>query len=749
MTGGGRGGRLLIVSNRLPVRIRHDGDTCRVEPSGGGLASGVRAAHQPGRSLWIGWPGDTLVGMPGARHDLDARLAAEGLVPVHLSPQAIRRYYDGFCNGVLWPLCHYLLDRVPAAGEDWKAYRDANEVFADAVASVYRPGDTIWIHDYHLLLLPGLLRTRLPGARIGFFLHIPFPSSELFRTLPQRDDLLEGVLGADLVGFHTDAYLRHFIVALRHLVGLAPADNAVALGDRLVRLGCFPMGVDAAAFERIASDAGVVAEAVAIREDAGDRRLLLGVDRLDYTKGIPRRLLAFERFLDRHPSLAGHIRFVQLAVPSRGGTGAYQAFRTHVEEIVGRINGRFGSVGDVPVYYLHRSITREALVALFRAADVMMVTPVRDGMNLVAKEFVASRTDEDGVLILSEFAGAAAELTEAIVVNPFDIDGVADAIGRALAMPADESRRRMRTMRTRVARHDVHRWVADFLGALDAATRSRAGTPEPAAVVDQLGDRLIEMLGVGPLVLALDYDGTLVPLARSPELAAPDADLQGLLRRLAAVPGVAVHVVSGRPAATLQRWMGEWPVALWAEHGLVTRPAGARDWTTVVDAPRDWMDQAHAMMSEAAASAPGAVVERKTASIAWHYRRVDPPLGDERAAALMRSLEACFGDGPVGVLSGHRVIEVRPRTVHKGLVATRLRDARAPHPPIVAIGDDQTDEDLFRALRPGDLAIRVGGGESHASWRLDDWLAVRALLSRVAERCATPRRVIAFKGGAR
>jgi len=460
--------RLLIVSNRLPIAARLEEGRVQLSPADGGLATGVRPWHERSGGQWIGWPGDVAQFTSEQIADLDTQLAERRVVPVHLSRDQIDRFYHGFSNRVLWPLFHYQLDRVPVDATDWAAYRQVNELFADVVAREYRTGDIIWVHDYQLMLLPGLLRERLPHARIGFFLHIPFPSSEVFRVLPWRRQILDGLLGADLIGFHTYAYLRHFIASLLHVEGIETDIDRVRIGAREVQLGVFPMGVDAAQFGDLAREPAVIAEAAAIRAEAGGRRIVLGIDRLDYTKGLLRRLEAIERILASESEQGDRLRYIQVAVPSRGEVDSYQRFKRQVEERVGRINGAWGTLGATPVHYVHRSVSLHQLVALYCAADVMLVTPIRDGLNLVAKEFVASRVDNDGVLVLSDRAGAAAELRTALLVDPTDERALTDAYRAALNMLPAERRVRMRHMRLSVATHDVYRWADAVLGMLVA-----------------------------------------------------------------------------------------------------------------------------------------------------------------------------------------------------------------------------------------------------------------------------------------
>jgi trehalose 6-phosphate synthase/phosphatase len=718
--------RLLIVSNRLPVVASLDGGGMRITDAEGGLATGLRPWHARAGGLWLGWPGDVSRFTTPQRAELDLRLQQRGIVPVYLSKEQIDRYYHRFSNGVLWPLLHYLIDRVPIDTLGWEAYREVNAAFADAVAEVYADGDLIWVHDYQLMLLPALLRERLPGARIGFFLHVPFPSSEVFRILPWRREILQGLLGADLIGFHTFAYLRHFVASLLHIDGVEANIDRVRVSDRDVALGVFPMGIDAGAFADLARDADVAAAADTIRAEAGGRRILLGVDRLDYTKGIPRRLLAIERLLTSDPSLCDRVRYVQVAVPSRGSVESYRTFRHQVEETVGRINGACATLRSTPIHYMHRSVSTRELVSLYLAADVMLVTPLRDGMNLVAKEFAASRVEDDGVLVLSEFAGAAAELGDAVVVNPYDVDGVVAGIRRALDMPDEERRRRMRNLRARVCEYDVHAWAKAFIRRL-AATRGIGARSNLTAPLTAALDAARQPVGLHVL---LDYDGTLVPIAEAPELAVPDDELLQLVAALAACEGLAVHLVSGRPRAWLAEWFGDLPIALWAEHGYWHRPAAAEAWRAAAPPTNRWMGRVMAILEQFTASTPGARIEKKDASLAWHYRQADPEFGVRQAHELRMLLGDALSNQPLEVLEGKKVIEIRRRGVGKGSVADRLfHDADER---VVAIGDDQTDEELFAALPPTAITIATGSAPTVAKYQVADYRAVRELLWAMA-----------------
>jgi trehalose 6-phosphate synthase/phosphatase len=725
------GSRLLLVSNRLPVTVRWRGGRAQLTPSSGGLATGLDRLQRREHATWIGWTGDVGIWPHEGAAALTRKLAARNLVGVQLSSDDVTGFYDGFSNGVLWPLFHYLVGQMPTGGADWASYRRVNERFADEVAAVWQPGERIWIHDYHLMLLPGLLRERLQQAAIGFFLHIPFPSADVFMTLPWRRELLEGLLGADVVGFHTQNYVRHFMAAIRRVMAVETTADHLWWKDRPVHAGALPMGIDVREFEQLAARPDVRTRAEAIRTDARGRRILLGVDRLDYTKGITRRLLAFERLLEREPRFRDSVRFIQVTVPSRGNVGAYRSFRRELDELIGRVNGAFGTIEAVPIHYLYRSLSPAELVALYRAADVMVVTPLRDGMNLVAKEFVASRIDDGGVLVLSEFAGAADELQEALTVNPYDLDGVADMIARALTLDAAERTRRMRALRSTIHQFTVQHWSAEFLRRLENGITMDALPAEdlPADPLTALEEEGLPRSG--PLTLLIDYDGTLVPYADTPDLAVPDAELLRLLAALASNPHVQLHIVSGRAIDAINRWFWHLPADLWAEHGAAHRSAAGGAWERFVPSAREWIDRTRPILAEAADDTPGALLEEKSTGLAWHYRTVEPALARQRLETLQTELEAELRDAPAEMVSGHMVLELRPRGISKGLIVRHIVSSERSREPLVAIGDDRTDEDMFSALPRGGIPIRVGAGSTGARYRVADFKAVRRLLSRL------------------
>ena len=462
---------LVVVANRLPVHRVDNGDAADWETSPGGLVSALVPTLLGHGVAWVGWTGDDCPPGPAFEHE------GMTLVPVSLNQAEIESYYTGFSNATLWPLYHDAIQPSEFHREWWRSYQLINRRFAEHAAAAARVGATVWVHDYQLQLVPAMLRAMRPDLRIGFFLHIPYPPQELFMRLPWRYQLLEGMLGADVVGFQVPVAAQNFAVLARRLLAAHGALPVLSVRDRPVHVAAFPISIDVSRIEAIAARDETIKEAQQLRERMGAPRVvLLGVDRLDYTKGIEARLRAYRELLQDGLLSAGDCVLVQIAVPSREDVPAYGDERDRIERLVGEINGDYGDVGAPAVHYLHRSIATEELVALYRAADVMLVTPYRDGMNLVAKEYVAARLDDLGTLVLSEFAGAARELSGAIMVNPHDTASVKEAIVAAVRTWDHDARRRMRTNRRALHRWTVHDWSRSFLAAL-AAVAPTADAP--------------------------------------------------------------------------------------------------------------------------------------------------------------------------------------------------------------------------------------------------------------------------------
>jgi trehalose 6-phosphate synthase/phosphatase len=726
--------RLVLVSYRLPFRLHRN----KVVRNAGGLISAILAlAEKPEvtgrfgqRIVWIGKTDDT----PEELARVQEQVSAFELASVHIEDRLDDRYYGGFCNDTVWPLFHYRPGLANFDPSHLEAYQRAHELFLEAVAHTLRPTDLIWVHDYHLMLLPGLIRERFPNANIGFFLHIPFPSFEVFRVMPRgwREGLLRGILGADLAGFHTFDYTQYFLKAVGRTLGLETTMNSVIVEDRFVKAETFPLGIDYTRFNGATQDEGVQRERQKLNRILGNNKLIFSVDRLDYSKGLLHRLLGFEHFLEKYPKWHEKIVFNMVVIPSRESVGRYQDMKKEIEAAVGRINGKYGSMRWQPVAYEYRSLSFHEMVALYDRSDIGLITPIRDGMNLVAKEYLACQRTHPGVLILSEMAGAAAELSEAILINPTDKAEIAAAIARALDMPISDRRAVLERMQRRLRTYDVFVWAKDFFDTMDRVKQ------EQHVLEVRLINRSIEKQIVQKYhdtsrrIMFLDYDGTLVPFSRYPEAAVPGEPVLGRLRRLAQDPKNTLVVVSGRTPEFLDQWFGDLPIGLVAEHGAFIRMAPA-GWVTEVNGDLGWKQQVLPVLQRYADRCTGAFIEEKSLSLVWHYRNADAGIALLRSQELKDELrELVSRDSRLQIMEGHKVIEVKKSGYDKGTVASKLL-GQAPYDFVLAIGDDKTDEDLFRVLPAEALTVKIGITASLAKYNLKDQQGVIKFMDRLLE----------------
>lgn len=728
---------IVIVSNRLPVSLEISGSQWRSRRSAGGLVSGLDALGREQGAKWVGWPGCDIP--PLLFEEVRDSLAADGLIAVPLSAEQEAGFYNGMGNGVLWPLFHYFADKVHFKPAYWKHYSEVNRLFAEKILEVAENGSRVWVHDYHLMLVPAMLREQRPDLEIGFFLHVPWPSSELYRLLPPRRALLRGLLGADYLAFHTNDYAMHFRTSCMRVLGLESDPDGIHFEGRTVGIGRHPIGIDVAHFSDVMARPKTAALREEFRERYRGRRLLLDVARLDYSKGIPLKLEAFEDLLERRPELTRETTLLQVVVPSRIGTPEYDDLRDRIERQVGRINGRFGDPGVTPVDYVYRSLAAEELVALYQVADVAVVTPIRDGMNLVAQEFVFCQKDQGGMLVLSEFAGSAHCLNDAILVNPWNIEKTSRAIEQALEMSRQERDERMNPMIDNVARMDCRSWAVGFLAKLGVAAARRRSEQSRRRRLE--GDALAEVTArfvrAPQRVLILDYDGTLMELKRRPADAKPTAVILQLLERLSEIPDATTHLVSGRRALDLDLWFGALDIRLAGEHGSVIRPAGSVDWQPRAEFDVRWRPAVEKMLEEISSEVLGSRIEKKRYSLAWHYREADLEHGLWSATGLIMRLESEFQNLGLEVIHGHRVVEIRPVGADKGAyVRWAIRDL-APDTLVLCLGDDRTDLDMYEALpqSPNTLSIHVGGPAEKADWMLDSPSHVRSFLFGLVEAC--------------
>ena len=733
--------KTIIISNRLPVQLQiQDGDIKAI-PSVGGLATGMKSVHSDGDSLWIGWSGLTAEDIPESLGPkIDKALAQHGASKVSLTGEEVEGFYFGFSNRTIWPLFHYFLEYSEFELDSWNTYKAVNQKFADAVLEEASDEDTIWVHDYQLMLVPQMVREKRPNIAIGFFLHIPFPSYEIFRTLPWREEILEGLLGSDLIGFHTYDYERHFLSSVRRLLGAEVSFNEVLYKDRVVIVDSFPMGIDYKKFSEAAKkhnratsdERSDLQKRLDLHKDSTqDAKLILSIDRLDYTKGIAKRLNAFEYFLEKYPQYKEKVRLIILAVPSRSNVPQYQRLKREIDELVGRINGKFATVSWTPIWYFYRSLPFESLIDLYTSSDIAWLTPIRDGMNLVAKEYIASRTDKTGVLILSEMAGSANEMNESLLINPNNFEQIAESLYRAINMPEEEQKERNSVLQKRLARYNVERWANDFMSALRDHKNKDSAAVSKRLTETRLKPILSDYKKAGNRILFLDYDGTLSGFNPDPKKAVPDKELYQLLDSLNNQEHTTMYLVSGRDKDTMGEWFLKKKYNMIVEHG-VWISTGGEEFRMLENIKNDWMEKIRPVMESFVDRTPGSFIEDKNFSLAWHYRKTDPDFGVLRATQLNTVLTSLIGTDDISVLSGNKVLEVKSANVNKGRACLRVL-GEDDYEFIFAIGDDWTDEFMFTELPDTAVTVKVGRQKTRASYYVDDIGKVRGLLQKFAD----------------
>ena len=782
--------RLIIVSNRLPMSLqaREDG-SYTLRQNVGGLATAIGPYHRSHKdSLWIGWSGidpqkyseKELAGIRQAYRE-------SRCIPIFLSKDELNGYYAGFSNNTLWPLFHDFSHEAVFRQEDWEMYRKVNMRFAQVVEPLIRKGDTIWIQDYHLMLLPKMLRERYPDASIGWFLHVPFPSAEIFRSLPWSREILEGVLGANLIGFHTVDFSASFLASLHRLLPELPInqDGVVEMPDgHRAAIDAFPIGIDYNLYRRTAHSSlaramrrgidevcgksprhryrtSVTAEGVAANEAAasdanwwshymkedipestlakqaassvGSRsnKVIVSVDRLDYTKGLPERLQAFGRMLDKYPEWVGHVTYYLLATPSREVVESYQRLKAQVDQLVGEINGRYSLLAWTPIHYITRSLSIKPVCGIYTAGDVALVTPLRDGMNLVAKEYLACHDGRDGTLVLSDMCGAADELTDAFIVNPYDIDMVCEALHNALEITPEESKRRNIRMQARLKVRTAANWCASFLDSLRQV--SAPGMTDRRLRMDHHNAIVRQWDGAHRRLVLCDYDGTLTPLVRRPERAKPTQALRRLLTQVGSNPDVDFLLVSGRSHQIMQDWFGNLPVGLIAEHGAWNRNLPGSDsdeWQRAKGLPDSdtWQKVIRPIMDESATRVPQSFVESKSDAVAWHYRMSDAQVADQERQDLLRRLRGVVVGLGLMIMENSKVVEVTPVATSKGQAILPFVNS-GDYDFMMALGDDETDETMFAVMPDKGWTIKVGPGQTKARLRVNDPTAVTLLLA--------------------
>ncbi|KAJ2159406.1 Trehalose-6-P synthase/phosphatase complex synthase subunit [Coemansia sp. RSA 552] len=769
--------RLIVVSNRLPVTLAQTGNEWSFKLSSGGLVSALSGLKREMSFTWVGWPGKDFGTEDRAK--IDSLLKENSCGAVYLDDETAELYYNGFANSILWPLFHYHPGEMMFEEVAWDAYQRANKAFADSLLDVVEDGDLVWIHDYHLMLLPRMLRKLLDerglkSVKIGWFLHTPFPSSELYRILPVRKEILEGVLSADLLGFHTYDYARHFLSSCTRILGLPSTPNAVEAEGRMVHVGTFPIGIDPEKFTEALQTSDVQRRLGEFERQFDGTKVIVGVDRLDYIKGVPQKFLAFEHFLTEYPEYVGKVVLVQVAVPSRGDVEEYKQLISNVNELVGRINGRFGTVEYTPIHFLHKSVTFTELVSLYAVSDVCLITSTRDGMNLVSYEYVASQQSRHGVLVLSEFAGAAQSFNGAIIINSWNIEEVSGALHQALSMPPDQRGANFNSLYRYVTKHTAAYWGVSFITELKRVSQ----VADELAQLPQLTPALAAERFHGscgrPRLLVFDYDGTLSATKTIPEFARPSPQALRTLRRLSEQRDTLVYVVSGRIRAHMERWFEGIDIGLVAEHGLFYKhpkaalanmplsPIASRvaampedesdvlgakrklenGWYCLVERPDpQWRETVLPLFKHYTERTPGSFIEEKEVDLTWHYRSTDPEFGLWQANELKINLERVLSHMPLTIVNGDKTVEVRPSRIDKAYAFRAILNDldELDFGFVMAVGDGRGDENMFTYLNTefkdpcALITSTVGRKCTQARFFLPNVDSVLAVLAKLVE----------------
>ena len=728
----------IIVSNRLPVQITKLENSYVFNTTSGGLATGMDSVHQGKNSLWIGWPGVASDSVDNESYKpLINSLKKLNYCPVSLNKKEIDDFYYGLPNKCIWPLFHYFIEFSRFDEKYWDSYVEINKKFSEIVINNTEKGDIVWIHDYQLLLCPKMIKDIRPDVTIGFFLHIPFPSFEIFRIFPWRVQLIEGILGADLIGFHTYDYQRHFLSSVKRILKYEVSFNKVSLPSREVTVNTFPMGIDYNKFHDAANDhmdqknkerSELKKQLELHRKGDDGGKLILSIDRLDYTKGVINRIKAFDVFLTDHPEYREKVRLVMLTVPSRSDVPEYKKLKKETDEIVGRINGKHATVNWTPIWYYYRAMDFEDLIDLYMTSDIAMISPVRDGMNLVAKEFIATRVNLDGVLILSEMAGASKELFEALLVNPFDLNSMADSIYKALTMSLDEQKERNRSMQKRLRRYTVQRWANEFMRALDSVIKIDDTHTIKIETAQKINIKKSFENSSKKLII-IDYDGTLVEFNENPELAIPDENLINLIKDLNKKTDTHVAIVSGRDKKFLNKWFGKIPITLIAEHGHYQK-VNNEDWTNKLKVSNLWMEDLIPLFETFTDRTPGTFIEKKKNSLVWHYRKSDPELASDRVVEFKTVLTSLISE-ELQVLDLNKAIEIISVRINKGVAISEL--FKNNYDFIICMGDDISDEYMFNTLPEDSFSIKVGNKNTNAKYYIQNPLEVRKLLKYIID----------------
>jgi len=728
-------GKVFVIANRLPVNISKRKNELKITQSPGGLAAMLRVLQEYGEVRFIGWPGYWTPN-PNERKKIAEILARDHQsYPVFISPSDLSKFYYGFSNKTLWPLFHYFSSYCTFERTEWEAYQKINNQYLKKILELADDNDLFWVHDYHLMLLPALLRHHFPGSAVGFFLHIPFPSSEIFRQLPWRKQILEGLLESDLIGFHTYEYARHFLSSVLRLLGHEHEFGSINLNNRIVKVESFPMGIDYKKIEDLLTEQNTKKEISEFRQkfEAPERKIVLSVDRLDYTKGIPNRLEGVELFLEKHPEWHNRFVYVMLCVPSRTQVQNYLLLKEEVERLVGKINGRFSKPGWMPIQYMYRSFPFEKLVPLYAAADVAMVCPIRDGMNLVAKEYIAAKSDNQGVLILSETAGAAFELGEAVLVNVNDKEDISAALKKALEMSPEEEQERMKIIRKRLKDYDIFHWTHNFIQRIIEVKKVQA-VREHKKLDKNIEHALIEDYRKSKnRLLIFNVDGiSCMSKLRNNEFRL-DEKCQQSIKSIAEDPSNTMVLLSKREHTFMDQYFKDFSCGMMAEQGIWIKKDNSSDWQKLMSYSSEWKKEIRPVLNDYSVRVPRSSIEEREHVLAWNYQKSDPELGNISASELFDYLNDFLANTDLQVTHGNKVVDVRVHGIDKGNgIKSWLLENNWDF--ILVLGEDWSDEDIFKILPETAYSVKINPGSTHARYYFESVHSARKLLIDMAEK---------------
>ena len=727
--------RWIIVSNRLPFSLTESSDkkTQKIKQISGGLVTAINGIKSKNPIRWIGSlaPGITKKHISEFKSKENVSFSYP-----EFSQELYDAYYNGFCNDVLWPLLHYETDLIRYKKENFEAYVEVNKIFAEHIVKVAKKDDVIWINDFHLFMCPKFIKELRPDLKVGFFLHVPFPSSELYRELPCRKEILESLLYSDLIGFHDFSYLRHLSSAAYNILGYESSLLDIQTPHHTVKLGVYPVSIDTQDFLKKSQSqkAANMIKNYGLRDKK--EKVILGVDRLDYSKGIPLKLKAFKKYLEDNPSMVGKVQLTQIAVPSRTEVPEYIKLRHEVERLVSEINGKFSKIDYIPIKYIFDSVSIFELMALYQTSDVLFVTSKRDGMNLVCLEYIVAQEGSDpGVVLLSEYAGASSTLSHASIINPMNINETAEKLGLALKLSKQERKKNHQIMLDYLKGYTATDWASAFISHLENNISRNSSKLKRLSSENTKKDFFKNLKGSAKCIM-LDFDGTLSPIKDKPDQVKLDLQTKQILKKLSENPQVEIVIVTGRDKKFIVKQLQGLKVYIACEHGASFYDYKNKKWRQLAASKkRPWLKDATRILEQYQKRTPNSFIEEKEYALCWHYRKSPTDFAEFQARKLLLDLGITLAHEPVTVSRGKKIVEVKSLEANKGYFTDWFLERYIDDSTkLIAMGDDRTDEDMFRALERRGLTVKIGYSESsYAQFYLDQQAEVLGILKSLAK----------------